>query len=255
MKNQSFLCIANWKMKYAHNQALSFARDNKAGFEQLAAAHSNKKIILCPSHDVLAQVADLFKGSAVVMGGQNCSAHALGNYTGEVAAESLEQMGCRFCIVGHSERRMFCAETNEDIARKIEHLIRLNITPIVCVGETKEEYDRHETLSAITVQLKAASKGIKKMSGHMYIGIAYEPVWAIGTGLVASNAHIEGVFKHIAELMCTEQSHCKFALLYGGSVDENTASQLAQIHGLHGFLIGGASLDFKKFEKIVTLRA
>lgn len=252
MNERSFLYVANWKMKLGHDQALELSRLHKSDFERLASVSNDIALVLCPSFDVIAEVAQLFKNSKVMIGAQNCSPYLLGNYTGEVAAESLVQLGCHFCIVGHSERRLWCGETDLVVASKIELLLQVGITPIICVGETKEQYDQGQTLHVVAQQVKAALKGVKKHSGHVHICIAYEPVWSIGTGIVPSNEHIEGVFHDIMAAANETSDNCIVTLLYGGSVDETNVAKLKMIHGLGGFLIGGASLDFQKFEKIVT---
>lgn len=239
-------------MKLSHDQVIALCKDNKHGFEKLTAAHENTTIVLCPSFDALSEVAQIFKNSRVMIGAQNCSSHFLGNYTGQISIESLAQLGCHFCIVGHSECRQWLGETDQDVAQKIERLLQVGIVPLVCVGETKVQYEQHETLHIIAQQIKAALKGIKVISNHPHICIAYEPVWSIGTGSVPSNDHIRGVFRQITMLITEVAPQCKATLLYGGSVDENTVAELKKIYGIGGFLIGGASLDFQKFEKIVT---
>lgn len=247
-----FLYVANWKMRLTYDQVCLLAENHKRDFERLATLSQDKKIVLCPSYDALSSVAHIFKKSPVLLGAQNCSSHLLGNYTGEVSAESLAQLGCRFCIIGHSERRQFYGETSQEIAHKIEQLAAVGITPLLCVGETREQYDRHETLQVVTQQMKDALKKCPHGLQHTALCVAYEPVWAIGTGAVASVSHIEGVIKQLTLVIQELALPCQVLILYGGSVDSDNASELKSIHGLGGFLIGGASLDFQKFEKIVT---
>jgi triosephosphate isomerase (TIM) len=248
----SFLYVANWKMKLSFEQSQSFITDHKADFERLAQVIREKKIVICPSHEALFSVAQVVHGSGVLLGAQDCSRHRMGSYTGEVAALSLSQLGCHFCIIGHSERRQQCGETDEQIAEKFERLIEVGITPIFCVGETFEHYEQQKTINVIDRQITEIFRDRRYENYNSRICIAYEPVWAIGTGKVAGRDHIDKVLRHITILMHELNVPCKISLLYGGSLDVENARELKSIHGLGGFLIGGASIDFQKFEKIVT---
>lgn len=248
MGEHSFLYVANWKMQLNYRQALEFCQKNKEGFSKLAGAEDSE-IILCPSFDVLHTVAQLFKDSNVIIGAQTCSSHVPGAYTGEVSAQSLDQIGCRYCIVGHSERRLYCTETDQDIAHKIERLLDRGIIPLVCVGETRGQFERKETETVIKRQVSSAFKAAQ---GAPQFCIAYEPIWAIGTGDVPTNDSVQSVFEQINMLAHAIIPDVQIALLYGGSINDSNAADLKKIQGIGGFLIGGASLDFQKFEKIVT---
>jgi len=251
MEKSSFLYVANWKMQFSFEETLSFCQKNKNSFTQLAALE-NTDIVLCPSFDALYPIAQLFAGSSVSIGGQNCSIYDKGAYTGEVSATSLAQAGCTFCIVGHSERRSYFGETDEAIASKITFLMQSSIKPIICVGETKEEYENKETMAVVEQQVRSACQAIKESASDAEFCIAYEPIWSIGTGSVPSNEYIESVFDLIKSLVKEVIAQKRGVILYGGSVDSQSAELIKLVRGIGGFLVGGASLDFQKFEKIVT---
>ena len=251
MKKSSFLYVANWKMQFSFEESLLFCKKNKHSFTRLASLDTIN-IVLCPSFDALYSIVQLFTDSSVSIGAQNCAAYKKGAYTGEVSASSLAQVGCTFCIVGHSERRSYYGEIDEDINRKIKCLMQSFITPIICVGETKEEYEKKEVMAVVGRQVRSVCQMIKTndLSAEFYI--AYEPIWSIGTGLIPSNEYIESVFDLIRSIIKEVIAQQRGIVLYGGSVDYQSAKQIMLVRGIGGFLVGGASLDFQKFEKIVT---
>jgi len=198
-------------------------------------------------------MAQLLRNSLLAVGAQNCSEHIQGSYTGQVDALSLAQAGCTYCIIGHSESRAYCHETSEQIARKITCLLQQNIMPIICIGETKGDYEQGRTYAVLEQQLLPIREVLiaHANSNTSYI-IAYEPVWAIGTGIAPSTEYIAQVFSWVCEY-CTEYlPDTTIRLLYGGSVNENNAADLKKISGINGFLIGGASLDVQKLQKIIV---
>lgn len=250
--NYPFLYIANWKINSSFEQSLTFCTSNKAALLQLS-MHPDTQLVLCPSFPALHPMAQLFKNSLISVGAQNCSEHIQGPYTGQVDALSLAQAGCTYCIIGHSESRAYCHETNEQIGRKITCLLEQNIMPIVCIGETKGDYEQGRTFVLLEEQLLPICEAFTRKA-HMdntYL-IAYEPIWAVGTGITPSIEYITKVFSWVREY-CTEYlPDTTIRLLYGGSVNENNAAELKKISGINGFLIGGASLDFQKLQKIVV---
>lgn len=251
MKSSQFLYVANWKMQFSFEKTLSFYRQNKKSFEVLAESHGTH-IILCPSFDVLYAFSQEIKNSSLSLGAQSCSSYQSGAYTGEVSAESLSQVGCTFCIVGHSERRRYFSEKDKDVALKLERLLENNLYPIVCVGETKEERNEKRTAEVIERQVRNICETIQREKESIQLCIAYEPVWSIGTGVSPLNKEIEAVFSQIQEISQKTIPGASISLLYGGSVNEDSAAIIKNVCGIKGFLIGGASLDFQKFEKIVT---
>jgi len=246
-----FIYVANWKMNLPFKEALYFARSHYDGLVGLAALY-DKKIVLCPTFMEIKALSDMFTDSGVEIGAQDCSMHALGAYTGQVSALSLEDIGCNYCIVGHSERRLYLAETSADVAKKVARLLEVNINPIVCVGEKSEDYAAERAKEIIKEQVLPIL-GVVKELGASKIYLAYEPVWAIGTGVVPKEEYVAEIFGQIEKLGKKYVPDTEIVLLYGGSIDEITASSIKSIASLGGFLIGSASLDFQKFEKIVKL--
>ncbi len=251
MKSTSFLFAANWKMQLSFDQALQFCKNNLDGFQELGIL-PGADIVICPSFDAVYSVAQLLNQTNIAIGAQNCSIHSTGAYTGDVSAQSLAQLGCTYCIIGHSERRTHFGETNHDIARKTERLLEQSIRPIICIGETKDQYEQKATFDVLQGQLEPILDSLKKQPANSFC-IAYEPVWSIGTGKVSDNSYLEEVFDFIQQKCTNVLSQACYTLLYGGSINENTAPIIRQARHIGGFLIGGASLDFQKFKKIVLL--
>lgn len=243
----SFLYVANWKMNSSFEQSLAFCTSNKDALAQLS-AHPNVQLVLCPSFPVLYPIAQLFTNSSLAIGAQNCSEHAHGAYTGQVDALSLAQVGCTYCIVGHSEVRAL-GETNEQIGNKITRLREQNMVPIVCIGETKTDYEQGKTYALLEEQLMSVCK---TMHANDMCVIAYEPVWAIGANITPSPEHLTKVFSWLRNYCANHLPDMTIQLLYGGSVNENDAAELKKIPHIDGFLIGGASFDFQKLQKIVV---
>jgi len=251
MKTSEFLYVANWKMQIPFAQAISFCWNHKDGLESLS-AKEGVRVVLCPSFDALHLIAQVFIDSSLSVGAQNCAQHESGSYTGEVSAQSISDIGCEFCIVGHSERRNFFSENDPVIAAKIQQVLKKGLTPIICVGETKQEREQNQTAVVIKSQVESACEAIKMAGSDSPVCIAYEPVWAIGSGVVPENQQIEVVLKQVDSIAKEIIPNNHVFLLYGGSVNDQNAQLLKEMPIVQGFLIGGASLDFQKFEKIVT---
>ena len=246
-----FLYIANWKMQMSSSESLSFCEQNYTKFLGLSRL-PNKKVVLCPSFEQIKVTSDIFDDTSIEIGAQNCSAFKQGPYTGQIMAKSLKEVGCSYCIVGHNESRVYCSEKSNEVAEKVFRLLELGIKPILCVGESKEEYDLGLSKKAIKDQLFPVFSKLK-IFPRSKIYIAYEPIWAIGTGVVPEKVYIGKVFKYITELFKISTFGVEVILLYGGSINEENVKHIRSIARIGGLLIGGASLDFKKFEKIVTL--
>jgi len=243
------LFVANWKMQFSYIRSMTYINEHRDKLCILARSHS---IAICPSFDSLANIGTLLNGTNVFLGAQDVSPHASGAYTGQVSASSLKEVGCTYCIIGHSERRQDNCETDEQVAQKITQLSTKNIIPIICIGETKAHYQQGMTTSILQKQLVPVIDMIK-ITPIDIICIAYEPVWAIGTNDVPSNDEIAQILKWIHQHLDQAAPATKKRLLYGGSVSPDNAHNLASAENLDGFLIGSASTDFKKFEKIVSL--
>lgn len=243
------LFVANWKMNMPFYAACLFVQKNKNELEQLA-SETETTIVLCPSFVAINALAQKTQGTSILIGAQNCSKHSKGAYTGEVDAHSLQQIGCSHCIIGHSERRNIFGETSEIIAQKASLLYEQNITPIVCIGETKKQYEKKQTFAVLEEQLAPVWQSI---GNPQKVVIAYEPVWAIGTGIIPKIAYLKTIFDWLSNQCAQRLPKTDISLLYGGSVEQNNIKSLDQVPGVNGFLIGGASLDFQKFQNIVLL--
>ncbi len=236
------ICAGNWKMNKGPKAAEEFLKI----FLEAVPKEAEADFILFPQNLVLSQVADHLKGRAVGFGAQNCYWEKHGAFTGENSPEVLKELGAGYCLVGHSERRQIFKETDEDMARKVRAVQDLDLLPVLCIGETLDQRTTGKTNAILDVQL---SIGLKNLSAGKKFWIAYEPVWAIGTGVVAevpqvAEAH-QFIFKKLQALVGPAASQVK--ILYGGSVKPDNAKALAKVEHVDGFLIGGASLDPKNF--------
>lgn len=242
------LIAGNWKMNgsLAANEALV-----KAMLSGLNGAAPAADMALCVPAPYLAQLQTLLQGSPIAWGAQDVSAHEQGAFTGEVGAAMLRDFACRYAIVGHSERRQYHGETDAQVAAKAQRALALGITPIVCVGETLEEREAGQTEAVVKRQLAAVIHAVAHCTSE--IVVAYEPVWAIGTGKTATPEmaqHVHAVLR--AQLAAATQHPERVHLLYGGSMNAvNAASLLAQ-PDIDGGLIGGASLKAADFLQIVA---
>jgi triosephosphate isomerase len=251
MRTKPLLFVANWKMNMPLSNAIAYIENN---FERLnsLSKNQNSTLILCPSFPALYPMSQLTKNTAIHIGAQNCSSHEKGAYTGEVDPQSLKESGCSFCIIGHSERRTLFSETNTIVAQKASLLIKNSIQPILCIGETRKEYENQETFNVLTEQLRTVFESLKSALATQ-LCIAYEPVWAIGSGVIPEKEYLKKIFSWLDNHCSKHLPNSKVNLLYGGSVDEKNASDFIHINNIDGLLIGGASLDFQKFENIVLL--
>jgi triosephosphate isomerase len=228
---RSRLVAGNWKM---HGSRASIA----ALLDALLKANPGSGCVVCAPFPYLAQVAERLRGGAVAWGAQNVSEHAQGAYTGEVSAAMLAEFGCRYVIVGHSERRQLFRETDEQVAAKFAAVRAAGMTPILCVGETLEERDSGRTEAVVARQL-----GAVKFENAV---LAYEPVWAIGTGRNATPEQAQAVHAFLRRKVSSETP-----ILYGGSVKPQNAAAIFAMPDVDGGLIGGASLVAQDFLDIV----
>ncbi len=238
--------IANWKMNKPFNDEVAFGTTYKTELIALA-SRPNTHIIICPSFLSLATLTTLFKNTPIAIGGQTCSPYEQGAYTGQVNAASLKQAGASYCIVGHSEQRTHHGITDELIAQQITNLFAQNIIPIICIGER----DDHNRIATLITQLTPLLPIIRATQKPFMI--AYEPIWAIGTGRQPDIAILNQSMQFIKEEIDKKiDNPTLYKLLYGGSVDEAFAHELrTDSMMINGLLVGNASLDFQKFKKIV----
>lgn len=253
MDTKPLLYVANWKMNMGAQAASEWIDACKEWVKRNP--QLERRIVVCPSFPFLLPLKIELSESNIYMGAQNCSQHEQGAYTGQVAAQDLVSVGADFCIVGHSECRQLLNESHEAIADKVGQLFACLINPIICIGETADQHAKQQTLESLEAQLKPIVNTIKKApSWPNILTFAYEPIWAIGTGKTPSLDELQATFDWLNTYLSQEIPTIKtMRLLYGGSVDATNAPSLASIKGVHGFLIGGASLDFQKFKNIVGL--
>jgi triosephosphate isomerase len=216
--------------------------------DQLKKLSQTAHIILCPSFVALSPAIEILKNSNIFIGAQNCSEYTSGSYTGEISAQSLAEIGVKYCFVGHSERRIYFGETTDTIIKKINLLLYNNIQPIICIGETQEQYEAKATLTVLAEQLKPIMENI---SHKNMLLIGYEPIWSIGTSSTPENSYLEEVFEWIKKIIELYTSEHKIQLFYGGSVSEKNIAQLKKIPNIDGFLVGSASTDFEKFSTVI----
>jgi len=237
------LIAGNWKMNLLRDGAVALAGALRDG-----AAGAKAEIVVCPVAVQVAAVAQALSGSAIGVGGQDCHAGASGAHTGDISAEMLADAGARWVIVGHSERRTDHAETDEQVRAKAAAGLRAGLTPIICVGETLAQRKAGETLDVLARQIAASVP-----AGAATIVVAYEPVWAIGTGLTPTITEIDEAHRHLrARLAGVVPDAQAVRILYGGSVKPSNAVEILGVADVDGALVGGASLKAADFLPIVT---
>jgi triosephosphate isomerase (TIM) len=235
------LVIGNWKM---HGSLAA----NAALLEGIKAAPARAKLAVCAPFPYLAQCQTLLSGSQVAWGAQDVSAEARGAFTGEVAASMLGEFGCGYALVGHSERRSYHGETDAVVAAKALRALEFDIVPVVCVGETLAEREAGQTEAVVGRQLQAVLDALSiEQLGR--IVLAYEPVWAIGTGKTATSAQAQEVHAALRARVAAKDAGvaARMAILYGGSVKPDNAAELFSMSDIDGGLIGGASLKADDF--------
>lgn len=237
------LVVGNWKM----NGTRLANADLLAGIEE--AGPYVAEVAVCAPFPYLSEVALSLQGKRIDWGAQDCSAHESGAYTGEVSASMLAEFGCRFVIVGHSERRAYHAESDQLVADKAKMALKHGLTPIVCVGETLAEREAGQTDVVVKRQMSAVIHTL----GHCIsqIAVAYEPVWAIGTGRTATPERAQAVHALLrTQLHAATPTSNEMQILYGGSVKPDNATALFSQPDIDGGLIGGASLKAAEFVAI-----
>jgi triosephosphate isomerase len=244
------LIAGNWKMNTRHASASALAKSvvNAVGEEPAV------DVVLCPPSVYLSNVADAVAGTPVGLGAQNLYAADDGAFTGEVNASMLTDVGCRYVILGHSERRALMGETDEQVNQKLNAALAGNLIPIVCVGETLEDREAGRTEQVVETQIRGSLKGLDEVRAAG-IAVAYEPVWAIGTGRTATPEQAEEVHAFIRQLLgqlFSEDAAAQIRIQYGGSVKPGNAKELLGQPNIDGALVGGASLKVDDFVGIIT---
>ena len=238
----------NWKMNMLPNETINFIE----GLSQEIKDVKNE-IILCVPYTDLFYALLTAQNTNIKIGAQNMHWKEKGAYTGEISGQMLKSIGVEYVIIGHSERRQYFAETDETVNLKVKSALENNLKPIICVGETLEQREHGETEKIIESQIKLALKDLTKEQIRAII-IAYEPVWAIGTGKTATPEEANNVIKYIRKQikeLYNEEIAENIIIQYGGSVKASNAEELFNMSDIDGALVGGASLNFKEFSEIV----
>lgn len=243
------IVAGNWKM----NKSVTEAEDLAGGIKIDLAQCTEVDVVLCPPFTALKAVSDIITGTQIRLGAQNMHWEKNGAFTGEISAELLRDIYCHFVILGHSERRTYFGETNEIVNRKAKAALANNLLPIVCVGETLEERDAGRMEKVVSEQVRQSLAELDEAAMRKTI-IAYEPVWAIGTGRTATPEQAQEVHSLIRGLLSelyNETTARAVRIQYGGSMKPSNAAELLEQPDIDGGLIGGASLDAHAFVEIV----
>lgn len=243
------LIAGNWKMFGTRAEAEHLLSELKARIGRPA----DREVVIAPPFTLLETVARLLAGTSLCLAAQNLHWEPNGAFTGEIAGPMLKDMGCSHVILGHSERRQYCGETDEHVARKVRAAHRDGLIPIVCVGETLEQRERGETTGLISHQVRTALHGYDHTALASLI-VAYEPVWAIGTGRTATPAQAQEVHAAIRATLTELSDHATaemVRILYGGSVKPDNVDGLMAEADIDGALVGGASLQAEAFARII----
>jgi triosephosphate isomerase len=247
------LVIGNWKM----HGTLAEARALATGVRDGARRVRGVEVAVCPPYTALAAVGEVLAGSAVALGAQNCHAEPSGAHTGEIALPMLVELGCRYVLVGHSERRKELGESDAQVNAKVKAALAHPITPVLCVGETAEERRQGLTFTTVEGQLRAGLAGVAADDLGRVV-LAYEPVWAIGTGVnatAAQAAEVHGYLRGLLSELAAKEVAQTVRILYGGSVKADNADALVAEVEIDGALVGGASLKAPDFLGIVRKAA
>ncbi len=247
--SRRYFIAGNWKMNKTPSQAAALAE----ALVKSIGGVTKVDVAVCPTFTSLDVVGKIIKGSNIKLGAQNMHFEASGAYTGEIAADMLLELGCEYVILGHSERRQYFAETDETVNKKTCAAINAGLKPIVCVGETLAQREEGVTMKVIETQVKGALEGVCD-KGIKSVVIAYEPVWAIGTGKTATPAMAEEVHAFIRKTLADkygEEIAEGVQILYGGSMKPENAPELLAQKDIDGGLIGGAALKAESFTDLV----
>ncbi|MDD5069226.1 MAG: triose-phosphate isomerase [Candidatus Omnitrophica bacterium] len=243
------LIAGNWKMHKTINEAVQLV----TAIKRELADYKGADIVVCPVYTALASTFDVLMDTDIVLGAQNLFWETQGAFTGEISPVMIKDAGCEYVIIGHSERRKYFNETEETVNKRLKAALAVGLIPIVCVGETLEERESDKTESVVKSQLEGGFKGLQSID-VLDVVIAYEPVWAIGTGKTATPEQAQNVHNFIRQWV--KQNFCedtadKMRIIYGGSVKPDNAKDLMSQDDIDGALVGGAALDVGSFCSIV----
>ena len=252
MKKRRPLIAGNWKMYKTPKEAAETARD----LDQRVASVTDVDIMIAPTYTALAAVSAVIYKGPVALGAQNLFWETEGAYTGEISAPMLKSVGCTYCIIGHSERRQYFGETDQSVNKKIKAALAAELKPVFCVGETEKEREADQTFSVLDKQVRKGLEGLISEDLDTLV-IAYEPVWAIGTGKTATDDQAQEAHQFIRSLVQKSFSDGlseSIRILYGGSVKPANIAALMEMPDIDGALVGGASLEAESFSRIVKFK-
>lgn len=244
------IIAGNWKMHNNISESQNLVTKLVTG---LTNQNLIREVIICPPFTSLSETSNLLKGTKIELGAQNMHFEEKGAFTGEISSDMLKSVGCKYVILGHSERRTIFGETDELINKKIKKALSSELTPIFCIGESLEQRENGTTNDVIKRQVLEGIKDIKEEDVNKII-IAYEPIWAIGTGKTATPEQAQEVHKFIRSILkeiFSEATSENIPILYGGSVKPNNAEDLLAKEDIDGALVGGACLDAESFVSII----
>ena len=248
-KERKLIIAGNWKMNKTVAEALDLVGDLKRALANI----KEVDIVVCPPFTSLSEVSKAVLDSNIRLGAQNISEHSFGAYTGEIAAGMLKEFSTRYVIVGHSERRQYYHETDEIVCKKALAALKASLKPIVCIGESLAEREEKITEKVLETQMRGSLAGFSKAQMEETI-VAYEPVWAIGTGKTATPAQAQGAhafIRHLLGKLFDDTVARRVRIQYGGSVKPANARELMTLPDVDGALVGGASLEPRGFADIV----
>lgn len=243
--------IANWKMNFGIKQAVQTTADLVVGIREISL---KGQLVICPSYPSLLSVKQTIGDASLSLGAQDVSGQDRGAFTGEVASWMLKEIGAEYVIIGHSERKKYCKETDDAVNKKVKNALKEGVTPIVCVGETFEERQENREDHVVLRQVQSALEGVEVNPIHPII-IAYEPVWVIGTGQAIQPKDAEYMHtlirRALIDLYPVSVVDHHTAVVYGGSVDEHNVEEFLTCQHIQGFLVGSASLKSDQFLEII----
>ena len=246
------LIAGNWKMHATVEEAQQLA----AAVVQAADKAADRDVMIAPPFTALAAVGKALSGSGVILGAQNVHWEEKGAFTGEISGGMLKDVGCKMVIIGHSERRQLFGETDFMINRRVSGALQFGLIPVFCIGETLKQREADQTLQVLEGQVRAGLAGVKLTAGGQLV-VAYEPVWAIGTGKTATEKQAQEVHRFIRDLlsdMFEKNIAAQLRILYGGSVKPDNIDILMRQDDIDGALVGGAALDANSFERIICFQ-
>ncbi len=244
------LIAGNWKMNKLPSEAIVFAEQLKN-----SKFSSNVEVLICPPYTALSEVTKVLKGSNIQVGAQNMHWETKGAFTGEISGEFLLDLGCQYVILGHSERRQLFAESDEIVNKKMLSALKLGLKPILCVGELLAERESNQTFNVIKRQIDG---GLVNIASLDKVVIAYEPVWAIGTGKTATPEQADEVHAYIRQSISDKyikDTASQLRILYGGSVTPENVDNLMAKENIDGALVGGASLKLDAFLRLINFQS